>query len=171
MRPRSPVSAFLALSLASIASIAACRGGDAGGATGVETQLAFAVPRTRDIVRVEGWANYWGARGGRPYLPDYDARGAITAHGVFYDGQLEPTLSFEVVTRGTMAVPGAGEGNPLIETSPYTLTNLFLQIRILDVQAFGLWENFFNYRTAADIPGVRLPGQRLIYGLRWVFRD
>jgi hypothetical protein len=144
---------------------------EADAARGVETQLSLVVPRTRDLIRIEGWANYWGQRGGRPYLPDYDARGTISAHGLFYDGQLEPTLSFEVATRGTMLVPTTALGNPLAETTPYTLTNLFLQIRILDVQAFGLWENFLNYQTAADIPGARLPGQRLIYGLRWAFRD
>ena len=144
---------------------------EADAARGVETHVALRVPGTLDLVRIEGWANYWGQRGGRPYLPDFDSRGAITAHGLFYDGQLEPTLSFEVRSRGSMLVPASDAGDPLLETDPYTLTNLLFQIRILDVQAFGLWENFLNYQTAEDIPGVRLPGQRLIYGLRWIFRN
>ena len=70
-----------------------------------------------------------------------------------------------------MLVPTADPAGETVATTPYTLTNLFVQIRILDVQAFGLWENFFNYQSAADLPGVFLPGQRLIYGIRWVFRD
>ena len=129
------------------------------------------MPRTGDLVRVEGWANYWAQRGGRPYLPEYDARGAITARGAFYEGQLEPAVSFEVATRGAMLAPGNVAENTLVLTTPYTLTNLFLQIRILDLQAFGLWENVLNYQSAADIPGARLPGQRLIYGIRWAFRN
>jgi hypothetical protein len=137
----------------------------------VEAHVSLALPRTRDLLRLEGWANYWGDRAGRPYLPELDARGAITAHGLFYEGQLEPTLSFQVASRGSMLVPTADAGEAMVATTPYTLTNLYIQIRILDVQAFGLWENFFNYQSAADLPNLTLPGQRLIYGIRWVFRD
>lgn len=143
---------------------------EAGSASGVEAHFAAAIPRTRELVRLEGWANYWPDRGDRPYLPELDSRAAITAHGVFYDGQLEPTFSFQVSSRGAMRVPVLATG-AFVETTPYTLTNLFIQIRILDVQAFGLWENLFNYQTAADLPDARLPGQRLVYGIRWVFRD
>jgi hypothetical protein len=143
---------------------------DVQASSGLEGHASLLLPRTRELVRLEGWANFWADRGDRPYLPEYDARAAITAHGLFYDGQLEPTASFQVAARGAMDVP-TSETGPIQATTPYTLTNLFIQIRILDVQAFGLWENFFNYQTAADLPGFRLPGQRLIYGIRWVFRD
>jgi hypothetical protein len=143
---------------------------EANAASGVEAHLSAVIPRTRELVRLEGWASYWPDRGDRPYLPEFDSRAALTAHGVFYEGQLEPTLSFQVSSRGRMRVPTPATADPF-ESTPYTLTNLFVQIRILDVQAFGLWDNFFNYQTAADLPGVRLPGQRLIYGIRWVFRD
>ncbi|MBW3629107.1 MAG: Plug domain-containing protein [Gemmatimonadetes bacterium] len=144
---------------------------DADAARGLEAHASGVLPRTGEFLRAEGWVSYWPTGGDRPYLPELDARAALTANGLFYDGQLEPSASFQVARRGSMLVPQGQAGAEYVSTTPYTLTNLFLQIRILDIQAFGLWENLLNYQSAADLPGRPLPGQRLIYGIRWVFRD
>lgn len=139
-------------------------------ATGVEGYAAFGVPLTGGFARAEGSVGYWSDTGERPFLPGLDARGAFLLGGLFFDGQLEPRLRFEVAHRGAMLVRASGSPTA-IESRPHTLTNLLLQIRIIDVQAFGAWENFLNERDAADLPGSPLPGSRLVYGIRWVFRN
>jgi hypothetical protein len=108
-------------------------------------------------------------RGGRPYLPVEQARASLEFHDLFYEDQLEPTLRFDLTQRGAAIVPLAGGEEAT--TDPYALLDLFLQIRILSVRAYLLWPNLFNYRTAFDVPGQRLPSTRLIYGVRWFFRD
>jgi hypothetical protein len=143
----------------------------AGTATGIE---AFgSVPLIYRPVRLEGSYTRWTDTGGRPYLPLDAGRLALVFNERFYGGNLEPTLRVEAVHRGSAFVP-----NPDLTAfdalSPaYTLWNLFLQIRILDVQAFLIWDNLLNNALAADVagPGRILGGQRAIYGVRWHFFD
>ena len=144
---------------------------DGGAATGLEAYAFASFPGTGGLVRLEGSASYWPETGNRPFLPDLDARAALSLGGLYYDGELEPRLRVEVAHRGVMLARANGAPDPGVLTNPYTLANLLLQIRIMDVQAFGVWENVFNNRLAADIPGPPLPGVRLLYGIRWVFRN
>jgi hypothetical protein len=142
---------------------------DVDAARGIEARASLPVPGTQGSVRLQGWFNYWADRGGRPYLPTEQGRATLELNREFYDGQLEPTLRLDLTQRGSTRVPLAdGE---LVETDPYAFLDLFLQIRILDLRAYLLWPNLFNYRTAFDIPEHRLPTTRLIYGVRWFFRN
>lgn len=143
--------------------------------TGVEAYVSL--PLFRPFLRLDGWYTYWTDTGGRPYLPEDEGRAALEFHDVFYTGNLEPTLRFEMVRRGSALTPRAGtdpdDGEPLapVASQAYTLFNAYLQIRVIDVRAFLIVENVFNLRGAADIPGRPFPVTRAIYGIRWYFRN
>lgn len=143
----------------------------AGAAEGYELFAVLPVPRTERALRLEGWYQSWSSVGSRPYLPGRIARAALEFHDVFIEGQFEPTARVEVVHRGESIVPGADRKGFDALTDPYTLINFFLQLRILDVRAFLFWENVGNDREALDLPAGLNPGQRLIYGARWYFRN
>ena len=141
---------------------------DGEAARGVEAFLSS--PLLFPALRAEGSITRWTDTGNRPYLPEQEWRGALVFHGIYYTGNLEPTLRVEVVHRGAALVPGPGGEGFTDLSEPYTLTNLYLQIRVIDVQGFLRWENLFNQR-AADLPGRVFPGQRVLFGVRWRFLD
>jgi hypothetical protein len=138
---------------------------------GVEAYLS--VPIWWRALRVEGSYVRWSDTGGRPYLPTEHGRFGLVFNERFYDGNLEPTLRIEGVRRGSAVVPNPERTQFAAVTAPYTIYNLLLQIRILDVQAFLIWENLLNTFQAADLvgPGRTMGGQRAIYGVRWHFLD
>lgn len=144
---------------------------EVGEARGVEVYASLPVPLTRDFLRLEGWYSRWQELGGRPYLPEDEGRVALQAHGIFFAGDLEPTLRVEVLRRGSMLIPGDAPEVPMTPTAAYSLANLQLEIRILDVRAFFVFDNVTNIRTAADFPDRYLPGALFYYGLRWTFRN
>lgn len=144
---------------------------DVGAASGFEANASIRLPFWWPTLRLQGWYASWMETGDRPYLPSQQAKAALEFHGVFVDGEFEPTLRVEALYRGsalTLEPDGSGYG-PL--TEPYSMTNLFLQIRILDVRAFVLYENVLNNRTAEDVPGFLLAGPRTMFGVRWHFRN
>jgi hypothetical protein len=146
---------------------------DAGPARGVEGYASVPVPWTRSRLRLHGSGSVWQETGDRPYLPTREARVALEYHTVRIDNQFEPTLRIEAVHRGPALVPNADRSRFDFVTPPYTLLNLFLQIRVLDVRAFLIWENPTHNRAALDLPpgpGFQ-PGQRVVYGARWSFRN
>lgn len=144
---------------------------EVGSANGFEARASVPVPLTREYLRLEGSYTRWLELGDRPYLPEEEARLAAQAHGIFFAGDLEPSLRVEVVRRGSMWALTGREDEPLRSTLPYEMANLQLEIRILDVRAFFVMDNFTNIRTATDFPDVPLPGPFFYYGLRWTFRD
>lgn len=140
-------------------------------AQGVEVYASLPVPFTRDFLRLDGSYNRWEERGGRPYLPEDEGRIALQAHGLFFAGDLEPTLRVEVLRRGSMMIPATDPAESMTATAAYSMANLQLEIRILDVRAFFVFDNVTNIRTAADFPDRFLPGAHFYYGLRWTFRN
>lgn len=144
---------------------------EVGSAHGYEARASLPVPLAREYLRLEGSYTRWMDLGDRPYLPEEEARLAVQAHGIFFAGDLEPSLRVEVVRRGSMWVPTRDAGQLFQASVPYEMANLQLEIRILDVRAFFTFDNLTNIRTAADFPGVPLPGAFFYYGLRWNFRD
>jgi hypothetical protein len=134
---------------------------------GVEAHLS--VPLLVPQLRLEGWYADFFATPARPYLPARLGRGALEYHGVFREGNLEPTIRLEAVGRGTVRAfdPVTFEE---AETQAYVLFNFYLQIRILDVRAFYRFDNLLNQRPA-DVPGLALPGGRGMFGVRWFFQD
>lgn len=138
---------------------------------GLEAAASLPLPYTGGAARLEASWSRWPGELTRPYLPQEQLRAGVELHRVLYDGQLEPTLRIEAEHRGRTRVPGAGGALGSAVLEPYSLANLYLQIRILDVRAFLLWENFLNNGEAFDLSGFRQPGQRIVYGGRWFFRD
>ncbi|HEV2149021.1 MAG TPA: hypothetical protein VGR37_16565, partial [Longimicrobiaceae bacterium] len=141
--------------------------------TGIESYVSL--PLFRPWLRLDGWYIRWADTGGRPYLPEEEGRAALEFHDLFYTGNLEPTIRLEVVRRGSALVPQPRDRRdvvpPPLSSTPYTLLNAFVQIRVIDVRAFLLVENLFDLRGAADLPGNPLPGARAVYGIRWHFRN
>jgi hypothetical protein len=107
----------------------------------------------------------------RPYLPARFGRGALEYHWIYRDGNLEPTIRAEVIARDRALTVNPETGAFDVETEPYALFNLFVQVRVLDVRAFWRMENVVNRTTAFDVPGRFLPGNRSMFGVRWFFRD
>lgn len=145
----------------------------AGAVSGVEAYADLPVPWTGGALRLDVHASRWTDTGSRPYLPAQEARLGLEYHTVRIEGQFEPTIRIEAVHRGETLVPSTdGTGFDFV-TPPYTLMNFFLQLRILDVRAFLIWENPTHNRLALDLPaGLGFqPGQRVIYGARWMFRN
>lgn len=145
----------------------------AGSARGVEGYLSVPFPWTGRALRLEGSGSAWQEIGGRPYLPSTEARIGLEYHDVRIEGQLEPTVRVEAVHRGETLVPGIDGATFGHVAQPYTYLNLLLQIRVLDVRAYLIWENPTHNRLALDLPagpGFQ-PGQRVVYGARWWFRN
>jgi hypothetical protein len=60
------------------------------------------------------------------------------------------------------------EGVQPLETVPF-YQNWYgrIQVRIVTVQIFIVWENFIRRRNLQNFPGRVLPITRTSYGLRW----
>jgi hypothetical protein len=134
-------------------------------------EIFGSVPLLTPALRFEGSYTNWGDVGFRPYFPDQLGRGALVFSRNYYEGNLEPTLRVETFRRGSSLVPNPERSVFTSISQPYIWTNLFLQIRILDVRAFFVWENIQDNRLAEDLPGRTLGGQRFYYGVRWHFLD
>jgi hypothetical protein len=107
----------------------------------------------------------------RPYLPARFGRAVLEYHWIFRGGNLEPTLRAEVIARGPARTLDPLTGTLSATTEQYAIFNFLVQFRVLDVRAFWRLENAFNRDSAFDIPGLTLPGQRALFGVRWFFRD
>lgn len=110
----------------------------------------------------------------RPYLPQRFGRAALEYHGLFFNGNFEPTFRSEVLVGGrslTLNEVGADSLAFNQRTEPYAVFNFYVQMRVLDVRAFWRMENAFNRDRAFDVPGLFLPGVRTMFGVRWFFRD
>jgi hypothetical protein len=137
-------------------------------ASGVEGTL-----RTRllaEPLTLEASYLRWLETGARPYLPVEEAIVALEFHRTYYTGNLEPTLRLEARHRGSMRVPGAEAMGYDQVTEPYLFTRGELQIRVIDVQLFFLWDNLLARRDVADIPGRPFPPvPHGAFGVRWTF--
>lgn len=139
-------------------------------ATGVEAYGSLSAPGALRALRLDGWYTRWSDGGGRPYLPAQQGRVALVYHDRRRAGQFEPLLRLEAVHRGESFVPTADRAG-YVEVEPYTMLNFSMQLRILDVRAFLLYENVLREVEAADLPQRLLPGPRTLYGVRWFFRN
>jgi len=144
---------------------------DASSAAGWEGYTS--VPLIYRPLRFEATYTRWDGDVVRPYLPLDQARFGISFNQRFYDGNLEPTFRADAIHRGSSLVPNP-DGTAFDSFAPaHTLYRLFLQIRVLDVRAFLIWDNLLNDQLASDLvgPGRTFGGQRAVYGVRWHFFD
>jgi hypothetical protein len=127
-------------------------------------------------LRVEGWHASWRDTGFRPYLPTYQTRASLGFYGRFYAEQFEPDLRLEFVRRGPSLVPAMTSAVFASSSEAYQQLDLHLNVRVVDLRFFLAWENVLDLRTLSDLgpagePTTRfpLPGQRVLYGIRWSF--
>ncbi len=140
---------------------------DAEPVTGVE--VYGRVPLWRAI-SIEGWYSRINDAEDRPYTPRDIGRVILSATGSYYSDQLEPTLLIEGIHRGSALVPGVEGAAFGVRSDAYQLLDLSLRIRIIDVEAYLLWNNLLANRAAIDMPGAPPAIQRIVYGARWSFR-
>ncbi|CAN5851982.1 hypothetical protein BH23GEM6_BH23GEM6_25230 [soil metagenome] len=141
-----------------------------GRAQGIESHGSLSLPGRLEGLVLEAVYNRWLELGDRPYLPVEQARVAAIFSGLFREGQLEPNARLELTHRGASLVPNAGRTG-FVRVEPYTMLDFSLQLRILDVRAFFIYENILNELDAVQIPGRFLPPTRTLYGMRWFFRN
>lgn len=142
---------------------------EGGTVGGVEAYLSF--PLVWRQLRLDAHYTDFLAQPSRPYLPARFGRAALEYHWVYRNGALEPTLRAEALGRGSALGFDPATGAPDRRTEPYVLFNVLVQVRVLDVRAFWRMENIANRVSAEDVPGLPLPGQRAMFGVRWFFRD
>ena len=111
------------------------------------------------------------------YLPRQSYQASLNFHDTFRPtGNLELWFDLGVRGRDAMAVPfpeevpigDEGETRWVPTTVPF-YQNWFvrLQVRIVTVRAFIMWENFTVRDQNQDFPGRILPATRSMYGVRW----
>jgi len=113
------------------------------------------------------------------YLPRQSYQASLSFHDTFKPtGNLEVWFDLGARGRDPMAVPfleeiQVGEGEEEVIRSVPTMVPFYqswfvrLQIRIVTVRAFIMWENFTVRQQNQDYPGRLLPATRSLYGVRW----
>ena len=138
---------------------------------GFEGWLDVAIPRTAGALSLEGWYTRFVGELDRPYAPRDVGRLALVLHQLFYDGQLEPSARLEANHRGIALVP-LEPGASLVSPAPgYQTLHFSLHLRILDVTAFLLWDNFLYAEAARDFPVGPRAFPRIVYGASWEFSN
>jgi hypothetical protein len=136
-----------------------------GDATGLE--VTGRIPTGWTPLRIEGWYVAMDAPGTWLYTPAEHWRAALVFHSLpLPSGNLELYGRAEHRFRGRMTVPDDGV---LAQVGAYRATNLELSIRVLTVRAFIRWDNLLNRPFQQDSPGFNLPGQTVLYGVKWEF--
>ena len=108
-----------------------------------------------------------------PYLPERIWKGSVSYHNTFRpSGNLEIWADIGVQGRDGMALSLLDpEGDPtdqtLLTVPWYQSWYGRLQIRVVTVHVFILWENFTLRTENQDYPGRVLPATRVLYGVRW----
>jgi hypothetical protein len=137
-------------------------GGDAKG-----VEVTVRVPTGWAPLRVEGWYAGMDVPPLALYLPADQWRAALVFHDLpLPSGNLELYGRAEHRFRGHMTVPA--EGDP-VTVPALRSTLLEVTIRVLTVRAFVRWDNIMNRPFQRDVPGFDLPGQNILYGVKWEF--
>ncbi len=109
------------------------------------------------------------------YLPRRSYEGSLSFHDTFYPTEnLEIWFDLGVKGRDPMVLPfseavelGGGEATVPSMAPFYQSWFVRLQIRVVSVRAFIMWENFTIRPNNQDFPGRILPSNRSLYGVRW----
>lgn len=163
---RSSADAASGLALPSESVFLRSGGGDA---TGFEVMARLPTPW--DPLRVEGWYVGMASPSDWLYVPDHHWRaGLVYHHFPLPSGNLELFTRIEHQYRGPMTVPAPAEtAASRTAVGAYRATNIEFTIRILTVRAFLRWQNVTNRGGQGDLPGFTLPGQHILYGVKWEF--
>jgi hypothetical protein len=132
-----------------------------------DTRLFSALP----ALRVDGWYNHPLEGEASPYVPNGLGRFGISLHDQFYGGQLEPRLRLELVRQGRVTVPLPEFAEGEVSVPEIQTMNLEFRLRILDVQAFLIWNNLLLDDISLPVQSAPPPRPRLIYGASWRFHN
>jgi hypothetical protein len=141
---------------------------DGGDAQGYE--LHVRIPTGFDPLSIQGWYVGMDAPGWL-YTPEHHWRAGLVYHHLpLASGNLEIFARLEHLFRGRMDVFAPTDATTVTEVSDaYRATNLELTIRVVTVRAFLRWENLFHRLDQADLPAYELPGQHILWGVKWEF--
>lgn len=138
-------------------------------------EIMTRIPTGWRPLSLQGWYVRLDAPG-QLYVPEHQWRaGVVYHHSPLPSDNLEIYLRAEHQFRGRMPVPAPleegtpGGGPALTEVLSYRATNLELTIRVITLRAFLRWENVRHRRNQQDLAGFLLPGQRILYGVKWDF--
>ena len=109
------------------------------------------------------------------YLPRRSYQGSLSFHDTFLPTEnLEVWFDLGVEGRDAMAVPfpeevQVGEETRYVQPMVPFYQNWFvrLQVRVVTVRVFIMWENFTLRPGNQDFPGRFQPTTRSVYGVRW----
>jgi hypothetical protein len=109
------------------------------------------------------------------YLPRRSYQGAISFHDTFLPTEnLEVWFDLGAWGRDPMTVPFpeeilVGEETRYVQPTVPFYQNWFvrLQVRVVTVRVFIVWENFTLRAGNQDFPGRLQPATRSVYGVRW----
>jgi len=140
------------------------------GATRRGWEARGAVPGPLEGLRIVGAYQEWDAPG--PYLPGRIYRAALDFHRTYKEtGNLELWAHLGVRGHDPMQVfvpAGAEPDAPNVATVPFFQSwDGRIQVRIVTVRIFVMWENAFVRRNLQAFPGRLLPSLRTSYGIRW----
>lgn len=126
-----------------------------------------------DPLRAEAWYTSWFEGANTIYQPPTIWRGGLVYHHLpLESGNLEIYGRAEVNHRSAMLVPFPLDAeNPVQAVPEFTSYDAYLQIRVVDVRAFIRAENLANRFELQDIPGRNLAPARVLYGVKWEFRN
>jgi hypothetical protein len=126
------------------------------------------LPLFVDWLAIDGSWLRWTSGTRWVYMPAMQWRAALELHASpLPSGNLEIFGRAEAVHRGAMPAPAAS-GDGLETMAARTVYSSYLQIRIMDVRIFVRSDDMLG-TDPEDLPGRRVPGPRLIYGVKWQF--
>ncbi len=141
-----------------------------GSRTGFEVAGTLPLNRVLNGLSLVGHAQLWNENGEAwRYLPRENHEVRLRFHNVFLESRnLEVWTDIGRRSRGEMAVPLPLETGDGFRTVPEN-GRWFgrLQIRVLDVHVFVVWDNFTYRDENQDYPERFLPVSRALYGVRW----
>ncbi len=104
------------------------------------------------------------------YLPRASYEGRLAFHDVFLEsGNLEVWGDVGVRGRDSMFLPfeAAAPGDPFASIRSQQSWFVRLQVRVVSVRVFVLWDNVTVRDRNQDFPDRLLPHTRALYGIRW----
>jgi len=130
------------------------------------------LPLTRVLTGLEltGSAQLWDEGGDWRYLPRRSYEGRFRFHDLYLEsGNLEVWGDVGVRGRDGMSLPlldgPAGPGRATVGSSQTWFARV--QVRVVSVRVFVMWDNFTIRDRNQDFPGRVLPATRVLYGIRW----
>jgi len=137
---------------------------------GVEGTATLPLTRLLSGLQLTGSMQLWDEEGDWRYLPRRSYEGRFRFHDLFLEsGNLEVWGDVGVRGRAGMSLPLLdGPGGPALQSVGSSQTWFArVQVRVVTVRVFVMWDNFTIRDRNQDFPGRVLPATRALYGIRW----